>query len=45
MQVPDRVRTSRDTAVAPSLDPEFYASFEVAALLPGQSRLHIEARC
>jgi len=40
--VPDRVRTTRDTAVAPSLEPEFYSSFEIAALLPGQSRLHIE---
>jgi len=40
--VPDRVRSSRDTATPPSLDPEFYSSFEVAALLPGQSRLHVE---
>ena len=40
--VSDRVRTTRNVATAPSLDPEFYASFEVAALLPGQSRLHIE---
>ena len=40
--VPDRVRTTRDTAVPPSLDPEFYSSFEIAALLPGQSRLHVE---
>lgn len=38
----DRVRTTRDTATPPSLDPEFFASFELAALLPGQSRLHLE---
>ena len=39
---PGRVRTTRDTATPPSVDPEFYASFEVSALLPGESRLHIE---
>lgn len=38
----DRVRTTRDIATPPSLDPEFFASFELAALLPGQSRLHLE---
>ena len=41
--VPDRVRTRRDTAVPPSLDPDFYESFELSAMLPGQSRLHVEA--
>jgi len=40
--VPDRVRTTRDTASPPTLEPEFYRSFELAALLPGQSRLHLE---
>ena len=40
--VPERVRTTRDTATAPGLDPDFYSSFELSALLPGQSRLHIE---
>ena len=35
-------RTTRDIPTPPSLDPDFYASFELAAVLPGESRLHIE---
>ena len=35
-------RTTRDIALPPSLEPDFYQSFELSATLPGQSRLHIE---
>ena len=35
-------RTTRDIALPPSLEPDFYQSFELSAILPGQSRLHLE---
>jgi len=35
-------RTTRDIALPPSLEPDFYQSFELSATLPGQSRLHLE---
>jgi hypothetical protein len=35
-------RTTRDIALPPSLEPDFYQSFELTAILPGQSRLHLE---
>jgi hypothetical protein len=37
-------RTTRDIALPPSLEPDFYQSFELSAILPGQSRLHLEVR-
>ena len=40
--VDGRERTTRHIPIPPSLDPEFYQSFELSALLPGQSRLHVE---
>ncbi|KAL3916049.1 MAG: hypothetical protein SGPRY_006983 [Prymnesium sp.] len=36
------IRTTREMNVGTTLEPEFYAAFELTAVLPGQSRLHIE---
>ena len=39
---PENIRTTRDVNVGSTLEPEFYAAFELTAVLPGQSRLHVE---
>jgi len=38
----ENIRTTRDTNVGQTLEPEFYSAFELTAVLPGQSRLHVE---
>ncbi|KAL1498830.1 hypothetical protein AB1Y20_014132 [Prymnesium parvum] len=38
----ENIRTTRDTNVGTTLEPEFYSAFELTAVLPGQSRLHVE---
>jgi len=40
--VEGRERTTIDIPTAASLDPDFYYSCELAAVLPGQARLHLE---
>ena len=37
-----QIKTTRDKPVGNTLSPEFWTSFEIAAMLPGQSQLHIE---
>ena len=39
-----QTRTTRDRPVGSTLSPEFHASFELSAYLPGESQLHVQVR-
>ena len=37
-----QTRTTRDRPLGSTLSPEFHASFELSAYLPGESQLHVQ---
>lgn len=37
-------RSTRDRPIGATPEPDFYSSFELSAILPGESMLHVEAR-
>ena len=39
---PEQVHTTRDRPLGATLSPEFHASFELSADLPGESLLHVQ---
>jgi hypothetical protein len=39
-----QTRTTRDRPLGSTLSPEFHASFELSADLPGESQLYVQAR-
>ena len=39
---PEQVHTTRDRPLGSTLSPEFHASFELSADLPGESLLHVQ---